>query len=62
MPLIKVVYMHVAIQRGDSFYELGCRLNNKIAAFAAVSGSMLEDYYRNDIYGWGHAHQFIQLV
>ncbi|MBF25932.1 MAG: hypothetical protein CMP49_05405 [Flavobacteriales bacterium] len=33
-------------------YELGCRLNNKIAAFAAVSGSMLEDYYRNDIYGW----------
>ena len=34
-------------------YELGCRLNNKIAAFAAVSGSMLEDYYRNDIYGWG---------
>jgi len=34
-------------------YELGCRLNDKIAAFAAVSGSMLEDYYRNDIYGWG---------
>ena len=34
-------------------YELGCRLNSKIAAFAAVSGSMLEDYYRNDIYGWG---------
>ena len=34
-------------------YELGCRLNHKIAAFAAVSGSMLEDYYRNDIYGWG---------
>ena len=34
-------------------YELGCRLNNKIAAFAAVSGSMLEDYYRNDIYEWG---------
>ena len=34
-------------------YELGCRLNNKIAAFAAVSGSMLEDYYRNDISGWG---------
>ena len=23
-------------------YELGCRLNNKIAAFAAVSGSMLD--------------------
>ena len=33
-------------------YELGCRLNHKIAAFAAVSGSMLEDYYRNEIYGW----------
>jgi len=34
-------------------YELGCRLNSKIAAFAAVSGSMLDDYYRNDIYAWG---------
>ena len=34
-------------------YELGCRLNSKISAFAAVSGSMLDDYYRNDIYGWG---------
>ena len=34
-------------------YELGCRLNSKIAAFAAVSGSMLENYYRDDIYGWG---------
>ena len=34
-------------------YELGCRLNNKIAAFAAVSGSMLDNYYRDDIYGWG---------
>ena len=33
-------------------YELGCRLNHKIAAFAAVSGSMLEDYYRTDSYGW----------
>ena len=33
-------------------YELGCRLNHKIAAFAAVSGSMLDDYYRTDIYGW----------
>ncbi len=33
-------------------YELGCRLNNKIAAFSAVSGSMLSDYYRTDIYGW----------
>ena len=34
-------------------YELGCRLNHKIAAFVAVSGSMLADYYRNDIYDWG---------
>ena len=34
-------------------YELGCRLNSKVAAFAAVSGSMLDDYYRNDIYAWG---------
>ena len=34
-------------------YELGCRLNSKIAAFAAVSGSMLENYYRDEIYGWG---------
>ena len=34
-------------------YELGCRLNSKIAAFAAVSGSMLDNYYRDDIYGWG---------
>ena len=34
-------------------YELGCRLNNKIASFVAVSGSMLADYYRNDIYQWG---------
>ena len=25
-------------------YELGCRLNSKIAAFAAVSGSMLDNY------------------
>lgn len=33
-------------------YELGCRLNNRIAAFAAVSGSMLSDYYRTNIYGW----------
>ena len=34
-------------------YELGCRLNDQIAAFAAVSGSMLANYYRDDIYGWG---------
>ena len=33
-------------------YELGCRLNHKIAAFAAVSGSMLEDNYRTDSYDW----------
>ena len=35
-------------------YELGCRLNHKITAFVAVSGSMLTDYYRNDIYEWGN--------
>ena len=33
-------------------YELGCRLNNKIAAFASVSGSMLTDFFRQD-YGFG---------
>lgn len=33
-------------------YELGCRLNDKIAAFVAVSGSMLSDYYRTGIYEW----------
>ena len=27
-------------------YELGCRLNNRIAGFASVSGSMLTDSYR----------------
>ena len=27
-------------------YELGCRLNNRIAAFASVSGSMLTESYR----------------
>ena len=41
-------------------YELGCRLNNKIAAFAAVSGSMLDNYYRDDIYGWGLVLLFTQ--
>ena len=25
-------------------YELGCRLNNRIAAFGSVSGSMLTDH------------------
>ena len=33
-------------------YELGCRLNNRIAAFASVSGSMLTDSFRSD-YGFG---------
>ena len=33
-------------------YELGCRLNNKIAAFASVSGSMLTESFRED-YGFG---------
>ena len=45
--------MPVLFRRCYSFIRIGCRLNSKIAAFAAVSGSMLEDYYRNDIYGWG---------
>ena len=50
------------IQRVILYYELGCRLNSKIAAFAAVSGSMLDNYYRDDIYGWGYVHLFIQLA
>lgn len=29
-------------------YELGCRLNNRIASFASVSGSMLTESYRLD--------------
>ena len=29
-------------------YELGCRLNNRIAGFASVSGSMLTETYRLD--------------
>ena len=33
-------------------YELGCRLNHRIAALASVSGSMLTDFFRND-YGFG---------
>ena len=33
-------------------YELGCRLNDRIAAFASVSGSMLTDSFRSD-YGFG---------
>ena len=33
-------------------YELACRLNQKIAAVAAVSGSMLTDFFRED-YGFG---------
>ena len=31
-------------------YELGCRLNNRIAAFASVSGSMLTDSFRSSYY------------
>ena len=31
-------------------YELACRLNNRIAAISSVSGSMLEDSFRNSYY------------
>ena len=34
-------------------YELGCRLNNRIASFAAVSGSMLTDSFRDSYYNLG---------
>ena len=29
-------------------YEIGCRLNDRIAAFASVSGSMMTDFYRGE--------------
>ena len=35
-------------------YELGCRLNNRIAAFSAVSGSMLVDAFRVSYYNLGN--------
>ena len=34
-------------------YELGCRLNDRIASFVSVSGSMLFDSFREDYYGFG---------
>ena len=34
-------------------YELGCRLNNRIAAFSSVSGSMLVDAFRDSYYDLG---------
>jgi len=34
-------------------YELGCRLNNRIAAFSSVSGSMLTDSFRESYYDLG---------
>ena len=34
-------------------YELGCRLNDKIAGFASVSGSMLTDSFRSSYYNLG---------
>ena len=34
-------------------YELGCRLNNRIAAFSSVSGSMLVDAFRDSYYNLG---------
>lgn len=33
-------------------YELACRLSNRIAAIASVSGSMLSDSYRTNEYGF----------
>ena len=35
-------------------YELGCRLNNRIAAFSSVSGSMLVDAFRVSYYNLGN--------
>ena len=35
-------------------YELGCRLNNRIASFASVSGSMLVDAFRVSYYNLGY--------
>ena len=37
-------------------YELGCRLNDKIAAFASVSGSMLTDSFRSSYYNLGNCY------
>jgi polyhydroxybutyrate depolymerase len=34
-------------------YELGCRLNNRIASFSSVSGSMLTDSFRTSYYNLG---------
>jgi len=34
-------------------YELGCRLNNRIAAFSSVAGSMLVDAFRDSYYDLG---------
>ena len=34
-------------------YELGCRLNDKIAGFASVSGSMFTDSFRSSYYNLG---------
>ena len=35
-------------------YELGCRLNNRIAAFSSVSGSMVVDAFRVSYYNLGN--------
>ena len=35
-------------------YELACRLNNRIAAFASISGSMLYDDFRSSYYDFGN--------
>tara|TARA_B100000900_G_scaffold35069_1_gene26420 strand:- start:1321 stop:2301 length:981 start_codon:yes stop_codon:yes gene_type:complete len=39
-------------------YELGCRLNNRIAAFSSVSGSMLVDAFRDSYYDLGFCSPF----
>ena len=39
-------------------YELGCRLNNRIAAFSSVSGSMLVDAFRDNYYDLGFCSPF----
>lgn len=37
-------------------YELGCRLNNRIASFCSVSGSMLVDAFRVSYYNLGNCN------
>ena len=48
----KRVYACGYSEGGIFSYELGCRLNNRIAAFVSVSGSMITESLRAD-YGFG---------